>query len=137
MAPEMAAGYIVGVIPSLCVTGLHYWLHKRKTNSPAFRQLQDNLAQVGKLWSDTQSRVLLLTESSEVQEQAAFIKSLKILGFLFMLLSWVGFIFNSIILLSVHKIAVSRLEQKVFSSDLCQKSLPPGTVTELLKEFEA
>ena len=137
MAPEMAAGYVVGVIPSLCVTGLHYWLHKRKTHSPAFRQLQNNLAQVGKLWSDTQSRVMLLSESSEAQEQAAFMKSLKIMGFLFMLLSWVGFIFNSIILLSVHKIAVSRLEQKVFSSELCQKSLPADTVTGLLKELEA
>ena len=92
MAPEMAAGYVVGVIPSLCVTGLHYWLHKRKTLSPAFRQLQNNLAQVGKLWSDTQSRVMLLSESSEAQEEAAFIKSLKIMGFLLMFLSWVGFI---------------------------------------------
>jgi hypothetical protein len=137
MAPEMAAGYIVGVIPSLCVTGLHYRLHKRKIHKPAFRQLQDNLSQTGQFWSDTQSRVLSLSESSEEQDQAAFMKSLKIMGFLFALLSWAGFIFNSIILLSIHKLAVSRLEQKVFSSELCQRKLAPSEVENILKEVEA
>jgi hypothetical protein len=137
MAPEMAVGYVIGVIPSLTATAVHFWLHKKKLKSPAFQQLQTNLASIHKFWSESQSRIVTLEDSSSEKDQHAFKKSLAIMGTLFAFLSWMGLIFNIIVLWSVHSLAVTRLEQKVFSSDLSKKSLSPSETQALVTEIEA
>jgi hypothetical protein len=136
MAPEMAASYIVGIFPSLATTGAHYWFHQKKTNSPAFQQLQKNLATVQKYWCESQSRILPLEETSETKDNEAFKTSLYIMGSLFAFMSWVGFMFNMIVLASTRKLAISRFEQKIFSSDLCTKNLSPAEIETILKDCE-
>ncbi len=137
MAPEMAASYIIGIFPSLATTGAHYWFHQKKTKSPAFRQLQKNLTTVQKYWCESQSRILPLEENSHAQDHEAFKTSLYIMGSLFAFLSWVGFIFNMIVLASTRKLAISRFEQKVFASELCTKNLSPSEIEAILKDCEA
>ncbi|MBO9668331.1 MAG: hypothetical protein J7501_16140 [Bdellovibrio sp.] len=137
MAPEMAVGYVIGVIPSLAATAVHFWFHKKKLKSSAFQQLQTNLASIHKFWSESQSRILALEDGSSEQDQEAFKKSLAIMGTLFAFLSWMGFIFNIIVLWSVHSLAVTRLEQKVFASDLCKRTLSASEVQALVAEIEA
>lgn len=136
MAPEMAASYIVGIIPSLATTGAHYWFHQKKTKSSAFQQLQKNLATVQKYWCESQSRVLPLETDSAIKDQEAFKTSLYIMGSLFAFMSWVGFMFNVIVLASTRKLAITRFEQKVFASELCTKNLSPAEIESMLKEFE-
>lgn len=136
MAPEMAASYIVGIFPSLATTGAHYWFHKKKTTSPAFQQLQKNLATVQKYWCESQSRILPLEETSLEKDQEAFKTSLYVMGSLFAFMSWAGFMFNMIVLASTRKLAISRFEQKIFASDLCTKNLSAHEIAEILKDCE-
>ncbi|WP_413294586.1 hypothetical protein ACLSU7_05675 [Bdellovibrio sp. HCB185ZH] len=137
MAPEMAAGYIVGIVPSLATTGAHYWFHQKKTKSSAFQQLQKNLATVQKYWCESQSRILPLEENSQAKDHEAFKTSLYIMGSLFAFLSWVGFMFNMIVLASTRKLAISRFEQKIFASELCTKTLTAAEIEAILKDCEA
>ena len=111
MAPELAAGYVIGWIPSLAVTGLHFWLHKKKEESPAVKQLQKNLSSVQKYWSESQGHILELSENSLKNDKDMVHKSLWIMGALFFFLSWLGFLFNLLILISVHSLAISRTNQ--------------------------
>ncbi|UYL09368.1 hypothetical protein B9G69_002125 [Bdellovibrio sp. SKB1291214] len=136
MAPEMAAGYIFGIVPSLATTGAHYWFHKKKTTSLAFQQLQKNLATVQKYWCESQSRILHLEETSAAKDQEAFKTSLYVMGSLFAFMSWAGFMFNMIVLASTRKLAISRFEQKIFASDLCKKNLSRAEIEEILKDCE-
>lgn len=136
MAPEMAAGYVVGWIPSLSVTALQYWFYKKRIQSPAFQQLQQNLAQVETYWSETQARFVPLHEDSFKKDQDSFLRSLWIMGGIFFLMSWAGFIFNLIVLLSVRWMAVPRLERKVFASPLCERSLSHKEVSDELAELQ-
>ena len=135
MAPEMAAGYIIGWIPSLSITGLHYWLHKKKIESVNYKQLQKNLSTVNKFWSETQGQLSELGEDSILEDKYQFRKSLLIMGTFFFFMSWVGFFFNLLILFSIHFWAISRKEKKVFESLLCQKDLPQEEVNSILKSL--
>jgi hypothetical protein len=56
------------------------------------------------------------------------------MGTFFFFLSWAGFIFNLIVLVSMHKLAVSRKEQRVFASPLTQKDLTVSEIEKVLKE---
>ncbi len=136
MAPELAVSYVVGWIPSLAVTALQYRYHKKRIQSPAFQQLQKNLAQVETYWSETQSGFLPLHPDSFQKDQESFKRSLWIMGAIFFFMSWLGFIFNLIVLLSIRWMAVPRLERKVFASTLCEKQLPHKEVLEQLQELQ-
>jgi hypothetical protein len=77
-----------------------------------------------------------LEETSETKDNEAFKTSLYIMGSLFAFMSWVGFMFNMIVLASTRKLAISRFEQKIFSSDLCTKNLSPAEIETILKDCE-
>lgn len=128
MAPELAAAYVVGWIPSLAVTGLHFWLHERKRKSKSVVQLQKNLSQIDKYWCESQGRVLDLTEQVITHDRDSSKKTILISGALFFFLSWLGFFLNLVILISIHYLAVSRLEKEIFSSDLASRDLTPDEV---------
>lgn len=58
------------------------------------------------------------------------------MGTFFLFLSWVGFFFKLLVLISVHSLAVSRKERKLFSSDLKTQDLAVEPIQEILKECE-
>jgi hypothetical protein len=135
MAPEMALSYVIGTIPSLTVTVLHFWLHKKKITSKPFLQLQRNLQGVQKYWCESQGKILDLTEDAIAKDDKNFRKTLKVMGTIFFFLSWFGFFFNLIILISIHSIAISRYEKKIFNSALCEDDLSFSEVENVLKDF--
>jgi len=51
-------------------------------------------------------------------------------------LSWLGVFFNLLVLFSVHSLAVSRKERKLFSSDLTAQDLSASQIQEILKELD-
>lgn len=125
MAPELAAAYVVGWFPSLAVTGVQYWLHERKRKSKSVAQLQKNLSLIDKYWCESQGKVLDHNEQVIAHDRDSFKKTILISGALFFFLSWLGFFLNLLILISIHYLAVSRLEKEVFSSDLARRDLTP------------
>lgn len=114
MAPELAAAYIVGWIPSLTLTGVHFHLNRKKVQSTASQTLQKNLRQVGLYWNETNAAVQEFREGLPDKDYAASKRSILMFGLFSFFTSWIGFFFHLIILLSVQTLAVSRLEKALF-----------------------
>ncbi|NUN04685.1 MAG: hypothetical protein HUU57_02885 [Bdellovibrio sp.] len=136
MAPEMAASYIFGWIPSAIVTALHFKKHRQKVASAPYRQLQTNLQKVDLMWRESHSDLMPYSTGKETVDLRAYEKNLLLMGTFFLFLSWLGFFFNLLVLISVHSLAVSRKERKLFSSDLAGKDLTAQQVRAILKECE-
>lgn len=134
MAPELAAAYVIGWIPSAGVTGLHLWLHRKKVQRPTYRKMQANLQKAGLLWRESRSDLEPYQEGKEDQDLKAYEKNLLLMGSFFLFLSWLGFFFNLLVLISVHSLAVSRKERFLFSSALTEQDLLVEQVQEILKE---
>lgn len=134
MAPELAISYVVGWIPSAAVTGLHFYLHRKKVRSERYRLLQTNLRKVNLLWRESRSDIEAFVEGKEERDLAKYEKNLLLMGTFFLFLSWGGFVFNLIVLASIHWLAVSRKEQKIFASPLVQRELSVSETEYVLKE---
>lgn len=134
MAPEMAAAYIVGWFPSAAVTGAQIWLHRKKVQAPAYRLLQKNLQKVGLLWREAHSDIESFEDGKEAQDLKTYEKNILLMGTFFLFLSWPGFLFNLVVLISVHSLAISRKERQLFSSDLTRREASPEEVQQILKE---
>lgn len=134
MAPELALSYVVGWIPSAAVTGMHFYLHRKKVHSSTYQQLQKNLRKVGFIWRESRSDIETFAEGKEARDLALYEKNLLLMGTFFFFLSWVGFVFNLIILVSMHKLAISRKEQKIFASPLTDRDLEASDIETILKE---
>lgn len=136
MAPEMAAAYVVGLIPSASVTGLQIWFHRKKVTNIRYRRLQENLKKVGLVWREANSELEEYQPEKETQDLQRYEKDILLMGTFFLFLSWIGALFNTIILISVHFLAVSRKERKLFSSALAEKDLSIEQVQEILQELQ-
>ena len=135
MAPELAAAYVVGMIPSLALTALQASKNKRKIQSKPYLQLQKNLESIGKFWSDLESSIRELKANSKEKEQAKFQRTLWVSGLLFLFLSWAGFVFNLIIYISIYHLAITRFEQRIYASDLTKRDLSAAETTQILSEI--
>lgn len=135
MAPEMAVGYIVGWIPSAGVTALQIWLHRKKVKSAPYRLLQSNLQKAQLQWRESRACIEPFHEGKEESDLKAYEKNLLLMGGFFLFLSWMGFFFNLLVLVSVHSLAVSRLERSIFASRLTEKELSGEQVLEAVQEL--
>lgn len=135
MAPELAAVYVSGWLPCAAVTGLQIWLHRRKTQTPAYRQLQNNLKKVDLYWRESRSDFEPWAQGKETKDLHSYEKNLLLMGAFFLFLSWGGLILNLIVLASVHSLAISRKEQRVMASDLTRQDLPVTEIQKTLKEL--
>lgn len=116
MAPELAAAYIIGWIPSLSLTGVHFHLNRKKFRSEPSQTLQKNLRQAGLYWNETNATVQEYREGLEDKDFAASKRSIFLMGIFSFFTSWIGFFFHLIILLSVQTLAVSRLERALMAA---------------------
>lgn len=62
MAPELAAAYVIGWIPSAGLSVLQVYLYERKIKKAEARQLQANLKKVNSYWAESQGKVLSLDD---------------------------------------------------------------------------
>lgn len=136
MAPEMAAFYIVGLVPSASVTGLQIWFHKKKVRGLGYRQLQENLKKVGLQWREAHSELEEYQPEKETHDLKRFERDILLMGAFFLFLSWIGAFFNALILISMHYLAISRKERKLFSTILTKEDLASEKIQEILKECQ-
>lgn|GEM_PF-1911093 len=89
-------------------------------------------------WQQRESRSDLepYRDGKEAHDLAAYEKNLLLMGTFFLFLSWLGVFFNLLVLFSVHSLAVSRKERKLFSSDLTAQDLSASQIQEILKELD-
>ncbi len=123
MLPEMAAAYVVSLVPNAALTGLHLFLYQRKSRSPKVRQLQSNLGKIGLHWTETEGAIVSFTEESFAKDARKYRRSVFLLGGFCLVLSWLGVITQLIVMASLRYLAVSRLEQRVFTMDLSKNDL--------------
>ncbi|MBC7419744.1 MAG: hypothetical protein H7328_03355 [Bdellovibrio sp.] len=121
--PELAAGYLLGFICTLLLVGLHIVLQTRKQKSKAMRQLQSNLKKINLFWSDSEADLKPYSAGAEKLDAEKSLKSILISGAGFIFLSWFGFLFQFILMLSVRFLAVKRLERNLFNSELAEIEL--------------
>ncbi|MBC7740617.1 MAG: hypothetical protein H7061_00365 [Bdellovibrionaceae bacterium] len=126
--PELAFGYLVGFFATLLLVGLHLFLQTQKQKSKAMRQVQSNLKKIGFFWSDSEAEIKPYTAGAEKADLNKSIKSILISGIAFTFMSWVGFVLQFIIMLSLRFLAVKRLERNVFDSELAANELSPTQI---------
>ncbi len=129
--PELAAGYLVGFILTLCLMGLHIYLQSRKQKSPAMRQVQSNLKKINLFWSDSESEIKDYIPGAEKSDAEKSIRSILVSGVGFSLLSWLGLFFQFVVMISLRFLAVKRIETKLFQREIAEKELN----TEKTREF--
>lgn len=99
-------------------------------------RLQENLGKVALFWAESESSIQPCTQQSWPLDQAKYRRSVLVLGTICFFLSWLGFAAQMIVMLSVRYLAVSRIEQKVFSSTLVTKDLAVDEVSKLVSELK-
>lgn len=137
MAPEMAAAYVAGLVPSTLVAGAHLLLFRQKVRTPTWSQIQKNLNKVGMYWSESVAAIRTLADGAPESDTAAYMRGLRLLGLACIVLSWAGMFFHLIILLSLRYLAVPRIETAVLKSSLAQRDLTSGEVMDALAEVQA
>ncbi len=137
MAPEIAAVYIVGMIPAGLFSSFHFYRRKARANSKTVRQLQKNLRQVNLFWMDLNGSVETYQSSLPAQQDQALKKTFVTAGIATVATSWLGLIFHILIFFSYEKFAVSRFESRLFRSPLVKEDLSGEDVNKLLLELKS
>ena len=118
--PEIAiAGFAGAIVVFICVNIYMYWTHRNFRSGKIFI-LQNNLFLADKYWSVEKSNIVPVMSGESLKDLRKKDYKMSIRSFL-IFLSWFGLIFFVIYLVSVHKFAKSRLEVKLFASDLVRK----------------
>jgi hypothetical protein len=134
--PELAAAYAIGFLASLILTAIFYFLWSRYQTRPAARLLRENLKAAGVYWSDREDRIKEWSqEESEADVKKASTSLLATCAGL-SFLSWAGFFFILLIMLSYRFLARSRFENRLFESPLASASdLPTTEVARILQQI--
>jgi hypothetical protein len=141
--PELAAFFSIGLVLSLSANLAHYFFVSQAFKRPNISILQQNLQQIGKMWSFTERTVAELSpnegiEEAVVKDQLKSLRSVTLFGFLLTFMSWLGLAALGVYLLSVNVLAKSRMEHKIFSSMLVrQPGLSKEEVLKAMSEFES
>ncbi len=121
--PEIAiAGFVGAIVVFICVNIYMYWTHRNFRSGKIFI-LQNNLFLADKYWSLEKSNIIPVMPGESLKalrkvDYRQAMRSFFIFGTFLIFLSWFGLIFFIIYLFSVHKLAKSRLEVKLFASEL-------------------
>lgn len=120
--PELAAIGVVGALLTFFLANFNLFIVHRSFSDPKIKALNLNLKKLGWYWSLDQGAPIKI-EGTDIKELAEtdYQKATRgafIFGTMMIFLSWLGFIILLIYMISVYKIAKSRIEKKVMSSDL-------------------
>lgn len=136
MLPEMAVGYVAGWIPNVTLTAIHYELHRRKMRSERTQRVQRNLRHVGSVWIESETNIKEWIDGREERDLRKYRRGVLLLGIAGLVLSWIGFFFQLLIIFSMRFIAQSRTEQLLFGSKIAEKDLSPEEVLAELKKLK-
>lgn len=139
--PEIAVvGFIGAIVVFICVNIYMYWTHRNFRSGKIFI-LQSNLFLVNQYWSVEKSNIVPVLPGDSLKELRKIdykqsIRSFFIFGTFLIFLSWFGLVFFVIYLLSIHKFAKSRLEVKLFASELVRIVFKDkGSVEQILSQI--
>ncbi len=143
--PELAASFFVGFLLSLLANSSHFVFVLKSFQNSQILVLQKNLKKVGRIWSMSNRGVLKVPDASPEKIELAMIEDSKrtlrstvFFSVMLTVVSWFGLIWLALYLLSVHRLAKSRMEHKIFSSRLVSDSNLSGQqVLEMLTEMES
>jgi len=133
--PELAAAYAIGFLMTLCLVGLHIYLQSRKQKSASMRQVQANLKKINSFWSETESQINEYVAGAEKKDAEKSIRSILISGIGLAFLSWLGFLFQFVLMLSLRYLAVKRIEIRLFESELAEKDLDAAKSREIVAQI--
>lgn len=121
--PELAFVFFVGVLTNLTLTGLFVFLSRRRYETLPYATLRLNLQKVGLFWSENQERLVLGGRPQIEADRRSAIKTILIAGSLLTFFSWVGAIFQFVLMLSYQFFVRSRIERELLNSPLAKNSL--------------
>lgn len=127
--------YGAGLILTFCLVGLHIYLQSRKQGSPEMRQVQANLKKINLFWSEAESQVKDYTRGAEKKDAEKAVRSILISGVGFAFLSWLGLFLQFVLMLSLRYLAVKRVENRLFESDLAEKDLDAAKSREIVAQI--
>lgn len=141
--PEIAAVGLVGAIITFLVVNLNLLFVHRSFQKQPFQTLNHNLSKVQRYWSLEQGRVVPMIDGDDSADyqKRDYEKSTRaafVFGTMMIFLSWAGLLLFLIYFISTNKLAKSRLEERIFDSELVKnRNLPQDEVSKLLSEMES
>ncbi|MGZ3743670.1 MAG: hypothetical protein ACXWRE_07460 [Pseudobdellovibrionaceae bacterium] len=132
--PEIL-GFILGVVVTFFAWIFYFILENIDKRKIEIHTLQRNLKKVNAIWSFNQGHWLKLDQYNEEQEKKQRFLTRVLLITLLPLMSWPGFIFSLVLMLS-FKYLPSKNEKQVFATQLTRDpDLSESEVTLILQEL--
>lgn len=128
---ELAASFLIGFLVVALISSFLIFREMRFQTSLPIRQIQDNLAQVGKRFSHSRDALVPIAEAGSSSQLRSFV--LLAVGCAF--LSWVGLVFFILIWVSLAKLG-HRERDRLLNSDLSQSRLETSHIQEILSALE-
>lgn len=126
--PEIAAIFAVGSLLTFLLVNLNLYLVHREFKSMKLYFVNHNLSKVQLFWSNDAKQILKIENELDrkkmrINDYKKSTRSAFIFGTIMIFLSWFGLVFFSLYFISVHWLAKSREEIKLFSSLLSEKEI--------------
>lgn len=125
--PELAAGFAMGIGFAILLSALHIYLLLRDYTSLKYQNICQNLSMDQKFWSLNAADFLSVGHDNWQEElqrdRKKALKSALIFSSLMCFLSWFGFFFSLLYILSSRWLAKSRVEKKLFNSKLAHEKI--------------
>lgn len=131
--PELAVVYLVGFLITAGLVALHIFLQIQKQKSTEMRFIQSNLKKINLFWSDCDANIKEFQIGAEEKDLDKSIKSILLSGVGFTFLSWLGFLFQLVVMMSLRYLAVKRLERNLFSSELSENEVSNEKTREIVQ----
>jgi hypothetical protein len=134
--PELAVAYSVGFLTCLMLTATFAFLSLKRRQSITYQRLVSNLSKAKLYWSENSDQIIPWTPTIDENDRKTTLKNIILTGSLLSLMSWAGSLFLIIIMVSWRFLARSRLEKRLFASQLASDELlSPETVQNLTDEI--
>jgi len=125
--PELAALYAMGFVANWIFAGFVIWREARIESSAPMSQLQLNLKKLNLRFVNAHDVI----SPREGEKPASQVRTLMFLAIFCSSLSWLGFLFQLIVVVSLEKLA--HKERKIlFETDIARKSLEPSKIQSIL-----
>ncbi len=125
--PEIVAIGSVGAFITFLLANFNLYIVHKSFSDPKIKMLNQNLSRLGWYWSTEQGApVAASTADIETLTEKDYQKSTRsafVFGTMMIFLSWLGLFILSTYMISVYKIAKTRTEKKVMSSELVSRDI--------------
>lgn len=139
--PELAVIFIIGSVLTFLLVNLNLFLVHKEFKSMKLYFVNHNLSKIQLFWSTDAKQILKITSESDrkqmrLSDYKKATRSAFIFGTLMIFLSWFGMVLFFLYFVSLHKLAKSREEIKLFSSVLAEQDVSdPQQINKTLRDL--